>query len=150
MTRKIVSSKKFLKEQKISGKNSYFCKTSEILNNENVKIFLVFEKQFVIVCIDKATNNFYFLKNFYFKDSWWNWASWYTQSSIEISRKKKGGNNIWKQTFFNKSGWNPSPLTYDLILKNITQHGWGLKFVEFFSLGSFTPTYNLSCYCRLD
>ena len=45
--------KDFVKQKvskiKFIRKNSYFCKLSEVLNNENVKIFIfVFQKQFVL------------------------------------------------------------------------------------------------------
>ena len=54
--KKILSNKNFENENE---KNSCFNKTSKVLNNENVKTFVNnFHKQFVIVSIDKAANNY--------------------------------------------------------------------------------------------
>ena len=58
MTGNILSNKKFQKDWKISEKNSYFYKVSKLLHSENVKTFLYnFQKQFVIVPMNKAAKN---------------------------------------------------------------------------------------------
>ena len=69
MTGKILSSKELSRRIRNLRKNNYFYKTSKILNNENVKTFLHnFQKQFVIVPIDKAATTFLlFVKNFTFQ-----------------------------------------------------------------------------------
>ena len=60
MTLKMLSSKKFFENKtKNFRKKSYFSKTTKILKNENVKTFLHnFQKQNVVVPIDKPANNF--------------------------------------------------------------------------------------------
>ena len=89
--------------------NSYFYKTSKIVNNENVKTFFRnFQKQFVILPIDKAANNFSFICKKLYMSKIFNEVelNGTPNSTYEFARKPKDRIIRENISFINKLGLN--------------------------------------------